>query len=195
MLPIWLPGYVQLRGGLPADVINALLEISPPTIDRILKPIRFHYTKRGRSTTKPGTLLRKQAPSPSKPISGMNRGRASSKPIPSPTAAIPLPEGTPIPSTSSISPPAGQNNAPYGERAKPASFSKSNTSKKPSRSPSSASIAITAVSSSTGPSSDTSPKENIPSSSPEAGPITKMTTPISNRKTGHTSDSGSATTA
>jgi hypothetical protein len=35
---------------------------SPPTIDRILKPIRFHYTKRGRSTTKPGTLLRKQIP-------------------------------------------------------------------------------------------------------------------------------------
>ncbi len=47
-------------------VTNALLTISPPTIDRLLKPIRFHYTKRGRSTTKAGTLLRKQAPLPIK---------------------------------------------------------------------------------------------------------------------------------
>jgi hypothetical protein len=62
MLPIWLSGYVQLHGELSADVINALLKISSPTIDRILKPIRFQYTKRGPSTTKPGTLLRKQIP-------------------------------------------------------------------------------------------------------------------------------------
>src|SRR4030043_29138 len=62
MLPIWLPGYVELFGELSWEVTNALLKISPPTIDRILKPIRFHYTKRGRSTTKPGTLLRKQIP-------------------------------------------------------------------------------------------------------------------------------------
>lgn len=62
MLPIWLPGYVKLFGDLSSEVTNALLRISPPTIDRILKPIRFHYTKRGRSTTKPGTLLRKQIP-------------------------------------------------------------------------------------------------------------------------------------
>jgi hypothetical protein len=62
MLPIWLPGYVELFGELFLEVTNALLKISPPTIDRILKPIRIHYTKRGRSTTKPGTLLRKQIP-------------------------------------------------------------------------------------------------------------------------------------
>jgi len=62
ILPIWLPGYVQIFGKLPSEVIKALLTISPPTIDRILKPIRVHYTKRGRSTTKPGTLLRKQIP-------------------------------------------------------------------------------------------------------------------------------------
>ena len=62
MLPIWLPGYIALFGELSLEVTNALLKISPPTIDRILKPIRFHYTKRGRSTTKPGTLLRKQIP-------------------------------------------------------------------------------------------------------------------------------------
>jgi hypothetical protein len=62
MLPIWLPGYVEIFGELSFEVTSALLKISPPTIDRILKPIRFHYTKRGRSTTKPGTLLRKQIP-------------------------------------------------------------------------------------------------------------------------------------
>lgn len=62
MLPIWLPGYVKLFGELSFEVTSALLKISPPTIDRILKPIRSHYTKRGRSTTKPGTLLRKQIP-------------------------------------------------------------------------------------------------------------------------------------
>ena len=62
ILPLWLPGYVQIFGQLPPDVTNALLRISPPTIDRLLKPIRIHYTKRGRSTTKPGTLLRKKIP-------------------------------------------------------------------------------------------------------------------------------------
>jgi hypothetical protein len=62
ILAIWLAGYVQLFGQLLPDVTNALLRISPPTIDRILKPIRIHYTKRGRSTTKPGTLLRKKIP-------------------------------------------------------------------------------------------------------------------------------------
>lgn len=62
ILPIWLPGYVQLFGELSPEVTNALLKISPPTIDRLLNPIRIHYTKRGRSTTKPGTLLRRQIP-------------------------------------------------------------------------------------------------------------------------------------
>lgn len=62
ILPIWLPGYIDLFGKISAEVTNALLNISPPTIDRILKPIRIHYTKRGRSTIKPGTLLRKQIP-------------------------------------------------------------------------------------------------------------------------------------
>lgn len=62
MLPIWLPGYSECFGEPAPDVIKALLKISPSTIDRILKPIRIQYTKRGRSTTKPGTLLRKQIP-------------------------------------------------------------------------------------------------------------------------------------
>jgi hypothetical protein len=62
MLPIWMPGYDQQFGKLSAEVTKALLGISPATIDRILSPIRFHYTKRGRSTTKPGTLIRKHIP-------------------------------------------------------------------------------------------------------------------------------------
>jgi len=62
VLPLWLPGYVQEYGGLPAKVTEALIAISPATIDRLLKPVRVKYKGRGRSTTKPGTLLRKQIP-------------------------------------------------------------------------------------------------------------------------------------
>ena len=36
--------------------------ISSTTIGRLLKPVRTQYKKRGRATTKPGTLLRKQIP-------------------------------------------------------------------------------------------------------------------------------------
>jgi hypothetical protein len=62
VLPLWLPGYVQEYGSLPAEVTEALSAISPATIDRLLKPVRVKYKGRGRSTTKPGTLLRKQIP-------------------------------------------------------------------------------------------------------------------------------------
>jgi hypothetical protein len=62
ILPLWLPGYGECFGELSPDVISALLKVSPSTIDRLLKPIRIQYNKRGRATTKPGTLLRKQIP-------------------------------------------------------------------------------------------------------------------------------------
>jgi hypothetical protein len=62
ILPLWLPGYSQQFGMLPLDVVQALRHISPATIDRLLKPVRTKYGKHGRSTTKPGTLLRKQIP-------------------------------------------------------------------------------------------------------------------------------------
>ncbi len=62
ILPIWLPGYTELFGELSIEATNALLNISPTTIDRILSHIRVHYTQRRRSTTKPGTLLRKHIP-------------------------------------------------------------------------------------------------------------------------------------
>ncbi len=62
IIRLWLPFYAKEFGGLPLDAVKALLKISPATIDRIFKPIRIKYTKRGRSTTKPGTLLRKSIP-------------------------------------------------------------------------------------------------------------------------------------
>jgi hypothetical protein len=62
ILPLWIPGYIQSFGPLPPKVVEALSLISPATIDRILSPSRIHYKKRGRSTTKPGTLLRNKIP-------------------------------------------------------------------------------------------------------------------------------------
>ena len=61
-IKLWLPYYAQEFGALPLKAIKALREISPASIDRIFKPIRIKYTKRGRSTTKPGTLLRRSIP-------------------------------------------------------------------------------------------------------------------------------------
>lgn len=62
ILPLWIPGYNELFGPLTPKVSQALLQISPATIDRILAHSRIRYKKHGRSTTKPGTLLRKQIP-------------------------------------------------------------------------------------------------------------------------------------
>ncbi|MRR08060.1 MAG: transposase [Deltaproteobacteria bacterium] len=62
ILPLWLPGYAQCFGELPSDVNHDLQAISPATIDRLLRPIRVQYQGRGRSTTKPGTLLKNQIP-------------------------------------------------------------------------------------------------------------------------------------
>ena len=62
ILPLWLPGYRVQFGSLSPDTTTALLRISPATIDRMLKSLRVSYHKRGRATTKPGTLLRKHIP-------------------------------------------------------------------------------------------------------------------------------------
>jgi hypothetical protein len=61
-LPLWLPSYGPTFGELSPQVRRALNMISSATIDRLLKPVRIQYKKRGRATTKPGTLLRKQIP-------------------------------------------------------------------------------------------------------------------------------------
>jgi len=62
IIPLWLPAYQIQFGNLPATILNALYNISASTIDRLLRPTRIKYNKRGRSTTKPGTLLRKHIP-------------------------------------------------------------------------------------------------------------------------------------
>src|SRR5512143_1347893 len=62
ILPLWLPGYVKEFGSLPLEVVQALRRISRATLDRVLEPTRVKYMGRGRTTTKPGTLLRKQIP-------------------------------------------------------------------------------------------------------------------------------------
>jgi hypothetical protein len=62
IISLWLPGYADTFGPPPLETIKALKKISSSTIDRILRPVRAHYTKHGRSTTKPGTLLRKHIP-------------------------------------------------------------------------------------------------------------------------------------
>lgn len=58
VLPLWLPGYAQQYGDLTEEVTQTLQRISPSCIDRLLKPVRVKYKGRGKSTTKPGTLLR-----------------------------------------------------------------------------------------------------------------------------------------
>lgn len=62
ILPLWLPSYAKEFGPPSSEVLKALLRISPATLDRLLEPVRVTYKGRGRSTTKPGTLLRKQIP-------------------------------------------------------------------------------------------------------------------------------------
>jgi hypothetical protein len=62
IIPLWLPGYTQFFGDLPPNTLNALVRVSPATIDRLLAPTRIQYQTRGRTTTKPGTILKKHIP-------------------------------------------------------------------------------------------------------------------------------------
>jgi len=62
VLPLWLPGYAKQYGALTEEVAKTILAISSSSIDRLLKPLRVKYKGRGKSTTKPGTLLRKHIP-------------------------------------------------------------------------------------------------------------------------------------
>jgi hypothetical protein len=62
ILALWLPSYQKTYGHLPYEVIKALLKISAATIDRIFKPVRPKFKKRGHCATRSGTLLRKHIP-------------------------------------------------------------------------------------------------------------------------------------
>jgi len=59
---LWLPSYEKTFGILPEKIRKLLLNISSATIDRILVRMRARDKKRGRSTTKPGTLLKNKIP-------------------------------------------------------------------------------------------------------------------------------------
>ena len=62
IIALWLPGYIKTYGPIPEKTAVALLRISAPTIHRILKPVRVEHAGHGRSTTKPGTLLKRHIP-------------------------------------------------------------------------------------------------------------------------------------
>ncbi len=60
MLPEWVPAYEQDEGRIPGGEREKLLRASGRTLDRLLEPLRV--PDRGRSHTRPGTLLRQQNP-------------------------------------------------------------------------------------------------------------------------------------
>ncbi len=62
-IALWLPHY-RSDGNNPLSDQDKklLLEISPRTIDRLLHRLKSKYKKLGLSTTKPGSLLKKQVP-------------------------------------------------------------------------------------------------------------------------------------
>lgn len=62
-LPEVVPRLVAFRElRIKKSVQKRLLEVSPATIDRMLKQERKKYTLKGRANTKPGTLLKHQIP-------------------------------------------------------------------------------------------------------------------------------------
>jgi len=60
MLPEWIPAYEQYERRMPSEVKDKLLMASARTLDRLLEPCRVRA--KGRSLTRPGTLLRHQIP-------------------------------------------------------------------------------------------------------------------------------------
>jgi len=61
-IPLWLPFYLSIYEPLSRETELELLSVSASTIDRVLKPYRIRYGKKGLSGTKPGSLLKNQIP-------------------------------------------------------------------------------------------------------------------------------------
>jgi hypothetical protein len=61
-LPEWLEHQERRSAPLPEAFKEKLLAISPAQLDRLLKPVRVRYPRKGLATTRPGTLLRGQVP-------------------------------------------------------------------------------------------------------------------------------------
>lgn len=62
IIQLWLPMYVSTIKKLSSKEIQLLKQISPSTIDRLFKPIRHRYKKRGLCTTKPGSVIKEMVP-------------------------------------------------------------------------------------------------------------------------------------
>lgn len=62
MVPIWLPKYEAMYGRLEEGEREKILAISAATIDRVMYRTRLQNSGRGKTTTKPGGLLRAQIP-------------------------------------------------------------------------------------------------------------------------------------
>ena len=63
ILPEWISHYQSEFGFLSTKTLDLLQSISPATMDRILKPFRIKFTGlKGRSSTKPGLLLKPHIP-------------------------------------------------------------------------------------------------------------------------------------
>jgi hypothetical protein len=58
----WLPHYEREQGDLDDVTRGLLYTLSPETIDRLLKPIRVNYPRKGLCGTKPWKLLKNQIP-------------------------------------------------------------------------------------------------------------------------------------
>jgi hypothetical protein len=61
-MPLYLPFYAKHYGEVSSEIRAMLLAVSPATIDRLLRRTKAKYAGKGRSLTKPGSLLRNQIP-------------------------------------------------------------------------------------------------------------------------------------
>lgn len=61
MMPEWVPAYEAYHRSIASGLRDQLLEASAATLDRLLRPCRIEEGK-GRSGTKPGTMLRQSIP-------------------------------------------------------------------------------------------------------------------------------------
>lgn len=62
LIPAWLPFYESHYEVLAQALREQVLSISAATMDRLLKPVRLEHSHKGKSGTRPGTLLKHQIP-------------------------------------------------------------------------------------------------------------------------------------
>jgi hypothetical protein len=62
LLPLWLPADEARHGAYPAELKAQLESISAATVDRLLRPAKLRYPRKGLGGTKPGSILRSQIP-------------------------------------------------------------------------------------------------------------------------------------